>query len=1019
MHSDPRRIRDRLTRFVEESLRGAVHTRTAPLEISSWEVPDEPVPFAEARRQSFQPFTVGTTWGRPWSTRWLRVRGAVPGDWTLDRRHRAEVTIDLGFDGIAPGFQAEALAFRPDGTIVKGISPRNSYLPVDPGGAVDVFLELAANPGIPPESHWLATGLGDKCTAGTEELYRLRTLELALVDHEVWELLQDLDVARGLAGQLPADHSRAAQLWAALDDMLDIADPDAVGATASAARAALAPALAAPAASSAHTVVATGHAHIDSAWLWPVRETVRKCARTFSNVLALMDEHPDFRFACSSAQQLAWVKESYPDLFARIREKVAAGQFVLVGGQWVEPDTNMPGAESTVRQLVHGKRFFLEEFGVETTEVWLPDTFGYTASLPQIVRLSGSDWFMTQKISWNQTNAMPHHTFWWEGIDGTRVFTHFPPIETYNAELSPAELAHAQRTYRDHGAGTVSLAPFGWGDGGGGPTREMMAAAHRQADLDGSPRVHLGTPREFYERARAERDELPVWCGEMYLELHRGTLTSQLRTKQGNRRVERLLREAELWSTTASIVLGSPYPYEDLERIWRTTLLLQFHDILPGSSIAWVHREAEADHKRLAGELEALVENAIRALTGRGDRRFVANSAPVSLDGTAAGAIAAPPSAQPAPAEIRPADHGDDARGGWVLDNGRVRAVVDVDGLLQSVCDASGRDAIAPGERGALLRLHRDVPDKWDAWDIDRHYLATAVDLDSADEISGSIRDGVAVVEATRCIGTSVVVQTIALEPGRDAVDITLDVDWHERHKLLKLVFPLDVHADRSTSEIQFGHLDRPTHANTSWDEARFEVVAHRWIRVAEDGYGVAIANDSTFGHSVTRDTRPDGGTMTRVGLSVLRAPTFPDPESDQGRHTLRFALRPDASAADAAAEGYRLDRSLRDVVGVREVAPLVWSTDPAVRIETIKLAEDRTGDLIVRLYESSGGRRSTVVATDAAVDHVQIVDLLERPLSDAAPFVGDPSRVTLETRPFQIITLRYRMTPTASASAA
>nr|WP_201468542.1 glycoside hydrolase family 38 C-terminal domain-containing protein [Microbacterium hydrocarbonoxydans] len=1013
VHFDPRRVRDRLIRFVEESLRDAIHTRTAPLEISSWEVPDEPVPFAEAQWQQYESFAVGTRWGRPWSTLWLHVRGAVPDDWTLDARHRVEVTIDLGFDGLAPGFQAEALAFRPDGTIIKGVSPRNSHLPVEEGGMVDVFLELAANPGIPPESHWRTSVLGDKATAGAREMYRLRRLELALVDRVAWDLLQDIEVARGLAEQLPTDHPRVAQLWAALDGMLDIVDPDAIAATASAAREALSEALGARAASSAHTVVATGHAHIDSAWLWPVRETVRKCARTFSNAVALMDEHPEFRFACSSAQQLAWVKESYPDLFSRIREKVAAGQFVLVGGQWVEPDTNMPGAESTARQLVHGKRFFLEEFGVETTEMWLPDTFGYTASLPQIIRLSGSDWFMTQKISWNQTNAMPHHTFWWEGIDGTRVFTHFPPIETYNAELSPAELAHAQRTYRDHGSGTVSLAPFGWGDGGGGPTREMLAAARRQSDLDGSPRVQLGTPREFFELARAERDELPVWSGEMYLELHRGTLTSQLRTKQGNRRIERLLREAELWSTTAAIVLGTGYPYDALERIWRRTLLLQFHDILPGSSIAWVHREAEADHRRLAAELEAIVEDAIRALVGVGDRRLLANSAPIALSGQAAGTIAAsldPPDA----VTVIPGVLEDGTPDGWVLDNGRIRVVVDSAGLVQSVYDASGRDAIAPGERGALLRLHRDVPGKWDAWDIDRHYRATAIDLDSADEISASIRDGVAVVEARRRVGASVIVQTIALAPGRDAVDITLDVDWHERHKLLKLVFPLDVHADRSTSEIQFGHLDRPTHVNTSWDEARFEFVAHRWIHVAEEGYGVAIANDSTFGHSVTRDTRPDGGTTTWVGLSVLRAPTFPDPESDQGRHALRFALRPGASIADAATEGYLLDRSVREVHGDHEVAPLVWSTDPSVRIEAVKLAEDRSGDLIVRLYESSGGRRSTVVATDAEVDAVQLVDLLERPLPDTEPIAGDPRRVPLETRAFQIITLRYRMRSTA-----
>jgi alpha-mannosidase len=1009
VHTDPQRVHDRLTRFVEERLRGAVHNRTAPLEISGWAVPDEPVPFAEAAHQTFEPFAVGTRWGRPWSTHWLHVRGHVPSDWIEDGQHRAEIVVDLGFDGLAPGFQAEALAFRPDGTIVKAVSPLNAHLPVAGDGRIDLYLELAANPGIPPESHWVTTRLGDKATAGDEELYRLRRLELALVDQEVWELLQDVGILSGLAGELPADHPRAAQLWAALDRMLDTVDPDDIAATAAGGRAALAAALAARSAPSAHTVVATGHAHIDSAWLWPVRETVRKCARTFSNVIALMDEHPDFRFACSSAQQLAWVKESYPNLFARIREKVASGQFVLVGGQWVEPDTNMPGGESTVRQLVQGKRFFLEEFGVETREVWLPDTFGYSASLPQIIRLSGSDWFMTQKISWNQTNAMPHHTFWWEGIDGTRVFTHFPPIETYNAQLSPAELAHAQRTYRDHGAGTVSLAPFGWGDGGGGPTREMVAAAHRQADLDGSPRVELGTPQQFYERALAENPDLPVWSGEMYLELHRGTLTSQLRTKQGNRRVERLLHEAELWAATAAIRAGHAYPYDALERSWRRVLLLQFHDILPGSSIAWVHREAEADHARLRQELERIVAGALAVLTGAGSSRLVANSAPVALAGVGAGAVTAGISAAgESAATLR------QEGGRWVLDNGSIRAEVDGDGLLRSVRNTSGRDAVAPGARAALLRLHRDLPDKWDAWDIDRHYRNGTVELVDADAVVASVDDGVATIRATRRFGRSTIVQTIALGPGREAVDITVEADWHERHRLLKLVFPLDVHADRSTSEIQFGHLDRPTHANTSWDEARFEFVAHRWLRVGEHGYGVAVANDSTFGHSVKREIRPDGGTTTWVGLSVLRAPTFPDPESDQGRHTLRFSLRPGASIADAAAEGYRLDGALREVTGGSEVAPLVRSSDPGVRIETVKLAEDRSGDLVVRLYESSGGRRSTIVETDAAVEAVQIVDLLERSVDGGGdglePDAAGAGRVSLTLRPFQIVTLRYRL---------
>jgi len=813
-----------------------------------------------------------------------------------------------------------------------------------------------------------------------------------------------VEVVWGLAEELPADAPRTAQLWAALDRMLDVADPDDTAGSAERARAVLEPALAARAAQSAHTILATGHAHIDSAWLWPLRETVRKCARTFSNVLALMDDDPDFRFACSSAQQLAWIKESYPELFGRIKEKVATGQFVPVGGQWVEPDTNMPGAEATARQLVVGKRFFLEEFGIETREIWLPDTFGYTAALPQLIRLSGSDWFMTQKISWNQTNAMPHHTFLWEGIDGTQVFTHFPPIETYSARLAPSELAHAQRTYRDHGAGTVSLAPFGWGDGGGGPTREMLAAAHRQADLDGSPRVRLGSPADFYAAASGENPDLPVWRGEMYLELHRGTLTSQLRTKQGNRRAEQLLHEAELWGATAAVRTGAEYPYDALERIWSRVLLLQFHDILPGSSIAWVHREAEAEHAELAAELRSLIDDALTALSGEGGSPLVVNSAPVEIDGI-------PPLSARRPVHIDDRATVTETAAGWRLANGMLSLEVDRRGLIVSLRDASGREAIAPGAAANLLRLHRDVPDKWDAWDIDRHYRKNTVELVDVDAIAAEEVDGAAVVRCVRSFGESTATQTISLAAGRAAVDLAVELDWHERHRLLKLVFPLDVHAEYSTAEIQFGHVQRSTHTNTSWDEAKFEFAAQRWIHVGEAGYGVAVANDSTYGHSVQRETRAGGGTTTTIGLSVVRASGFPDPGADQGHHVVRFALRPGAGLREAGQEGRRLSPAASLRTGAREIEPLLTSSDPDVLIETVKLAEDRSGDVVARLYEASGGRRTTLISASFSSRGVAVTDLLERPLADQTGTDGkDTAALTLTLRPFEVVTLRYAM---------
>ncbi|CAA9335606.1 MAG: GH38, partial [uncultured Friedmanniella sp.] len=430
MHDDRILLEGRLSRFTTDHLSPAVHRDRAPLTLTAWPVPGEPVPFAEAVQQEFTPIEVGAAWGRPWSTLWIHVTGELPAGWADVPGTAPEVAVDFGF-GHGAGFQAEGLAWTPDGRTIKAVSPYNSHLPVTPGAPVDFYLECAANPNV-GHTGFRPTPNGDPATAGTEPIYRLAQLELVLRDVAVWELQADLFTLGGLMAELPLASSRRAEILMALQRAVDVADPDDLAGTAPDARAELADVLSRPAAASAHRVAAVGHAHIDSAWLWPVRETIRKCARTFSNVLELAEADPDFRFACSSAQQYAWMKEHYPELFTRITAAVQRGQFVPVGGMWVESDTNMPGSEAMARQFVAGKGFFLENFGVETEEVWLPDSFGYSGALPQIVRASGSRWFLTQKISWNQVNTMPHHTFWWEGIDGSRVFTHFPPSDTYN-----------------------------------------------------------------------------------------------------------------------------------------------------------------------------------------------------------------------------------------------------------------------------------------------------------------------------------------------------------------------------------------------------------------------------------------------------------------------------------------------------------------------------------------------------------------------------------------------------------
>ncbi|MFF8948829.1 alpha-mannosidase [Streptomyces sp. NPDC014940] len=1002
MHDDRSLVEARLRRVLDERLRPAVYPESVPLRVAVWHAPGEPVPVAEGLAAEPEPIEVGARWGAPWGTSWFRVTGTVPEAWA---GRTVEALLDLGFDENMPGFQCEGLVYRPDGTPVKGLNPRNQWVrvgaPVDGGEEVRLHVEAASNPVILDYHPFRPTRLGDRDTAGHEPQYTLTRMDLAVFDETVWRLVLDLEVLGELMAELPEDSARRHDILRAVDRALDLVDLQDVNGTAERAGAALAGVLAARAVPSAHRISAVGHAHIDSAWLWPLRETVRKVARTTANMTALIEDEPEFVFAMSQAQQWAWVKEHRPEVWARVRKAVAEGRFVPAGGMWVESDTNMPGSEAMARQFVHGKRFFLDEFGIENEEAWLPDTFGFAAGLPQIIRAAGSKWLLTQKISWSRTNSFPHHTFHWEGIDGTRIFTHFPPVDTYNCSMRGGEIAHAARNFKEKGRARHSLAPTGWGDGGGGTTREMVAKAARLRDLEGSATVAWETPRAFFEKAEAEYPEPPVWVGELYLELHRATLTSQARTKQGNRRSEHLLREAELWAATAAVRTGFPYPYEELDRIWKTVLLHQFHDILPGSSIAWVHREARVTYERVAAELTGIIEAAQGALAGEGATPLVFNAAPHARAGVPAGGAAAALATGGTTLSPRP-------DGGHVLDNGRLRVGIDARGLVVSVHDAAtDRETVAPGRAANLLQLHPDFPNMWDAWDVDEFYRNTVTDLTDADSVTAA-GDG-ASVRVVRSFGASRVTQVLSLPPGERRLVIDTEVDWHETEKFLKLAFPLDLHAERYASETQFGHVHRPTHTNTSWEAAKFEACNHRFVHLEEPGWGVALVNDSTYGHDVTRTVRTDGdrGTTTTVRASLLRAPRFPDPETDQGVHRFRHALVPGAAIADAVREGWRINLPERRVTGAREVAPLVTVDDDAVVVTAVKLADDASGDVVVRFHEAHGGRARATLTAGFEVGGVTATDLLERPAAGTSAPERDGNRITVRLRPFELMTLR------------
>ncbi|GMQ93405.1 MAG: glycoside hydrolase family 38 C-terminal domain-containing protein [Acidimicrobiia bacterium] len=990
MHDDHELVEKRITRELSERVLPLVHTDRRPFTIQSGPSLDE-----------LQPFAVGSVWGAPWATTWFRFDGEIPDSWSS---HRVEAVIDLGFDPNRAGFQCEGLIVDGSGRPVQGIHPRRTNYRVEAlPGPVTITLEAASNPSF---ALYTPSLLGSIDTAGDEPLYDLRRAELVVVDSEAEALSHDLDVLNGVMLTLPLGDPRRGRLLRTIERSLNVM-PDVESA-----RRVLRSALEMSARSSAHRIIATGHAHIDTAWLWPMSETVRKCTRTFASAVGLMDEYPEFRFACSQAQQYAWIEERHPELFERMRAKIRAGQWLPVGGMWVEADMNMPSGESIVRQIVFGQRYFESRFGQRCREVWIPDVFGYPAGMPQVFAAGGMDRFVTQKLSWNQTNRFPHHTFWWEGLDGTRVLTHFPPVDLYNAQITPEECHRASEQFSDDGWSDWSLMPFGHGDGGGGPTREMLERARRLEDLDGAPRVSIGSPSEFFEHVEGEAlagARVPVWRGELYLEMHRGTLTSQLRTKLGNRRCERLLREVELWSATAG-------RRADVDDIWREVLTQQFHDILPGSSIAWVHADAEVVFERAQRELCDRIASLIDDLAPReptainvaGVERdevvVVASQVDCNgesqrlADGSSAVRLAVPGSGmsavKPLPADDRVVVTGTS------LSNEHVAVRFDTHGNIVSFIDrVRDREVVPAGRVAARLTLGSDQPVRYDAWDLESWTLenAAAVGGDVSCEVveSGPLLGRLSM---SREFGPSRATITYTLRAGSPRLDIDIELDWHHSEHLLSMEFPIDVRADSAACDVQFGHVHRPMHPSSSWDAAKFEVCAHRYVDVSEPSFGVAVLNNGRYGHGLF-----DGG----VRVSLARAARFPDPAADQGVHSVTLALFPHGpELADVVAEAERLNYPIRVVSGSADVAapPVIELVGDGVELDAIKVADDDPRDLIIRIHEACGDRTAVTVRCPTALVAGSRCNLLEEPLAELEVVDGMAS---LTLRPFEIVTLR------------
>ena len=974
------RVLDKCDRVMRQRVLPKIERPVGQVQVRSFVISGEPIPTSEffgkvqSKSVDFQPLSLGDTWGTTWGTTWMEVTGRVDVDWAT--RAPIELVVDLGWHPDAPGGHFEAQAYRSDGSIIKAVNPRNRWIPLDgtdldgnptrdeasvinPDGTFTIYLEAACNPLLLGTPAFVETQLGEGTTGRADEPNVLKQMDVCHFDHEAWNYYMDLEVTAQLIRECDQSQPRYWRLGKALQRSLNIYDERDL-ATLGPARQALAGVLAVPATPSALDHAAVGHSHIDSAWLWPKRETRRKVARTVSNMLALMQRDPQFIYAMSSPQQYAWLEEDHPDLFARVKQRIQEGRFIPVGGMWVESDGMLPSGESLTRQFTYGKRYYREHLGVDTTVVWEPDSFGYTGQFPQIARRAGMTSFLSQKISWNDTTKFPHHTFDWQGIDGTAIFTHFPPMDTYASSMTARELNHSQENYQDKDISTRALVLFGYGDGGGGTTREMLGRYERLHDVEGSAKVRYQAPADFFrqseEEIRAEAgSEMPVWKGELYLELHRKTLTSQQDMKRGCRQEEAMLRTVEYLCAYAGLVDDSyAYPRQELDQIWRTLLLNQFHDILPGSAISWVHRLAREDYRRDIARLEQIGDEAARVIaSAQPQAPMVSDARLVPMDGrgqTAWEAVGLV-QAQEGPERIRPVQVSQEGDR-FVVDNGLIRAVVASDGEVHSILDrTSGRDLVPQGSSVGGYELFKDEPYMWDAWDLERDALLTAAPVD--DPVTMEALDSG--VRVSRRYGETTIVTTIGLTPGGRQLDFTADVDWHQDEQLLKVDIPVAVQARYAQFECQYGFIDRPIQKNNAAEEAQFESCTHRFVRISDDDLAVGVVNASTYGGDTTPihyDEKAGKEAGTLVRLTLLSAPVFPDPHTDRGKHSFAWSIVPGDTQADILQAAYALNAPVFHH-GLPAVEPLAGVEDiqGTTVIDWIKTADDDSGDVIVRVY--------------------------------------------------------------------
>lgn len=767
--------------------------------------------------------------------------------------------------------------------------------------------------------------------------------------------------------------------------------------------------------------VCIGHTHIDIAWQWTIKQTREKAVRSFSTVVALMKRYPEYKFMSSQAILFKFVKEDAPELYEEIKKLVKEGRFEIEGAMWVEADCNLSSGESLIRQILYGKRFFKKEFDKDCKMLWLPDVFGYSAALPQILQKSGVDTFVTSKISWNETNKMPNDTFMWQGIDGTEIFTYFLTAQdkilgkepenytTYVADITPAQVAGAWERYSNKLLSEETLLTFGFGDGGGGPTAKMLEYQKRlENGLPGCPKAKIDTATNFIARLKENAFKskyLPKWVGELYLEFHRGTYTSMAKNKRFNRKGEYLLKNIEWLSLMNE---STAYMQEEINNDWEILLTNQFHDIIPGSSIKEVYEESDESYGRMFESCNRLFENNINHIknnieTEGGVLVFNPNSFEAS-DAVLLGdkyiyvqnipsmgyKVVKPNEKEAVKAEEKK------------IENSKIKVVFNDKMHIVSIFDKENNRETIKGE-GNVIVAYEDIPKSYDNWEISSYYKDKPTVIDNVRNVEIVDMGAKKGVKIERKFNNSKIVQTILLTQNSRRIDFETYIDWKEKQILLKAHFPVNIHANKATYDIQYGTVERPNHYNTSWDKAKFEVCAHKFADLSQPDYGVSLMSDCKYGYGIFGND---------MGITLLKSGIYPNPEADKCEHNFTYSFYPhfgDHRTGEASKEGYKLNNTLvaceipKQKGRLKEQYSFVKTNKNNIFVEALKKAEDDDG-IIVRFYDAFGINSFPEFTFGFDVKKAYISDMSENITKEIE--VND-NKITLDVAPFEIVTLK------------